>query len=211
MRFEWVDLFSIRQATAHLGETGLPAGLYRLAWQLFTYAHVIDSHVHTGYDSPRKQPYHSRLLWHCVWCTHLRWPNVRAPYSWICNRRDGQSFLYRPQFIEIYKRRQVTGISVTFLAIDICGAVFSLLSLIFKDKFDGIAALTYLGVVVSTDPCLAHVPVTIIQSPHIYSTNLDSLDMVRSRSLHEIWVSSIALHISVLTLLGPWPKRYLTE
>jgi len=53
-----------------------------------------------------------------------------------------------PQFIEIYKRRQVIGISMTFLAIDISGAVFSLLSLIFKDKFDGIAAITYLGVVV---------------------------------------------------------------
>lgn len=77
-------------------------------------------------------------------------------------------FLSRPQFIEIYKRRQVTGISVTFLAIDICGAVFSLLSLIFKEKFDGIAALTYLGVVVSTDPRLTHVPVTVVQSPHIY-------------------------------------------
>lgn len=62
---------------------------------------------------------------------------------------------------------------MTFLAIDITGAVFSLLSLIFKDKFDGIAAITYLGVVVSTGPCLAHVPITIIQSPHIYTTNLD--------------------------------------
>ena len=66
---------------------------------------------------------------------------------------------------------------MTFLAIDISGAVFSLLSLIFKDKFDGIAAITYLGVVVSTGPCLAHVPVpiTVIQSLHIYTTNLDSL------------------------------------
>lgn len=66
---------------------------------------------------------------------------------------------------------------MTFLAIDISGAVFSLLSLIFKDKFDGIAAITYLGVVVSTGPCLAHVPVpiTVIQSLHIYTTNLDTL------------------------------------
>ncbi len=64
---------------------------------------------------------------------------------------------------------------MTFLAIDISGAVFSLLSLIFKDKFDGIAAITYLGVVVSTGPCPAHVPITVIQSLHIYTTNLDML------------------------------------
>jgi len=78
-----------------------------------------------------------------------------------------QSF-YRPQFVEIYKRRQVIGISMTFLAIDISGAVFSLLSLVFKEKFDGIAAITYLGVVVSHGPCLSHVPITIIQSLHLH-------------------------------------------
>lgn len=60
---------------------------------------------------------------------------------------------------------------MTFLAIDITGGVFSLLSLIFKAKFDGIAAITYLGVVVSTGPCLTHVPIAIIQSLHICTTN----------------------------------------
>jgi PQ loop repeat len=65
--------------------------------------------------------------------------------------------------MEIYKRRQVTGISMTFLAIDISGGILSLLSLVFKDKFDGIAALTYIGVIVSTRPRLTHVPFTITQ------------------------------------------------
>lgn len=149
-------------------EIGLPAGPFRLACHLFTYAHVTRSLLSrtyiTGHDPPREQPPLSPLLRHCVWCTHLRRPHVRPSLLSISTSQNSPSTSSRPQFIEIYKRRQVIGISMTFLAIDISGGVFSLLSLVFNDTFDGIAALTYLGVVVSTAPCLTHVPVTIIQS-----------------------------------------------
>lgn len=45
-----------------------------------------------------------------------------------------------PQYYEIWKYREVRGISLVFLAIDCTGGVFSLLSLVFKSSFDGIAA-----------------------------------------------------------------------
>lgn len=45
-----------------------------------------------------------------------------------------------PQFYEIWRLKEVRGISLLFLAIDCSGGVFSLLSLVFKESFDGIAA-----------------------------------------------------------------------
>lgn len=45
-----------------------------------------------------------------------------------------------PQYYEIWKLKEVKGISLLFLAIDCSGGVFSLLSLVFKQSFDGIAA-----------------------------------------------------------------------
>lgn len=45
-----------------------------------------------------------------------------------------------PQYYEIWKFKEVKGISLLFLAIDCAGGVFSLLSLVFKESFDGIAA-----------------------------------------------------------------------
>ena len=45
-----------------------------------------------------------------------------------------------PQFYEIWRCNEVRGISLLFLAIDCSGGVFSLLSLVFKQTFDGIAA-----------------------------------------------------------------------
>lgn len=45
-----------------------------------------------------------------------------------------------PQFYEIWRFNEVKGISLWFLAIDCSGGVFSLLSLVFKESFDGIAA-----------------------------------------------------------------------
>ncbi|GBE86624.1 hypothetical protein SCP_0905030 [Sparassis crispa] len=53
-----------------------------------------------------------------------------------------------PQYYEIYKHREVVGISVTFMTVDMLGGVFSDLSLAFKQKFDVIAAVTYSLVVV---------------------------------------------------------------
>ena len=120
--------------------------------QLFTYAHVIDSHVHNQGMMVHGRNYHHILDFCGIASGVLICVGIMcvSPYSSISNRSP---IFYSPQFIEIYKRKQVTGISITFLAIDISGGVFSLLSLIFKDKFDGIAAITYLGVIVSTGSC----------------------------------------------------------
>ena len=42
----------------------------------------------------------------------------------------------RPQYWEIYRLKQVVGISLIFMAVDIAGGLFSLLSLIFREDFD---------------------------------------------------------------------------
>lgn len=55
-----------------------------------------------------------------------------------------------PQYYEIYKHRAVIGISVTFIAVDMLGGIFSDLSLAFKEEFDVLASITYSLVVVST-------------------------------------------------------------
>ncbi|KAF7354660.1 hypothetical protein MSAN_01379700 [Mycena sanguinolenta] len=52
------------------------------------------------------------------------------------------------QYYEIYQRREVVGVSILFMVVDCAGGVFSDLSLIFKPKFDGIAAITYTLVIV---------------------------------------------------------------
>ncbi|KAF8473632.1 PQ loop repeat-domain-containing protein [Russula ochroleuca] len=53
-----------------------------------------------------------------------------------------------PQFYEIYKHGAVLGISLTFMAVDCLGGVFSILSLIFKRHVDVLAAVAYALVVV---------------------------------------------------------------
>lgn len=70
-----------------------------------------------------------------------------------------------PQYYEIYKRKEVTGISMPFMIIDLLGGknsnftrllsltgllgVFSDLSLVFSDKFDVVAGISYSMVIVS--------------------------------------------------------------
>ncbi|KAI9453020.1 PQ loop repeat-domain-containing protein [Lactarius psammicola] len=53
-----------------------------------------------------------------------------------------------PQYYEIYKHGAVIGISLTFMAVDLLGGVFSILSLAFKSHFDVTAAVAYSLVVV---------------------------------------------------------------
>ncbi|EJD07609.1 uncharacterized protein FOMMEDRAFT_24933 [Fomitiporia mediterranea MF3/22] len=48
-----------------------------------------------------------------------------------------------PQYGEIIRFREVKGISMFFMAIDTLGGVFSLLSLVFREKFDALAAVAY--------------------------------------------------------------------
>lgn len=57
-----------------------------------------------------------------------------------------------PQYYEIYKHKEVVGISIPFMAIDLLGGVFSDLSLVFKENFDVIAGVAYSLVVVSSSP-----------------------------------------------------------
>lgn len=54
----------------------------------------------------------------------------------------------RPQYYEIYKYKEVIGISLLFMTIDALGGVFNDLSLAFKGDFDVIAGVTYSLVVV---------------------------------------------------------------
>lgn len=54
-----------------------------------------------------------------------------------------------PQYWEIYKFKEVVGVSMTFLLIDILGGVFNNLSLAFKEKFDAVASLSFTLVIVS--------------------------------------------------------------
>ncbi|KZT03515.1 uncharacterized protein LAESUDRAFT_704493 [Laetiporus sulphureus 93-53] len=48
-----------------------------------------------------------------------------------------------PQYYEIYQLREVIGISIPFMTIDMLGEVFSNLSLAFKSSFDVVAGVTY--------------------------------------------------------------------
>ncbi|KAI0075326.1 PQ-loop-domain-containing protein, partial [Panus rudis PR-1116 ss-1] len=48
-----------------------------------------------------------------------------------------------PQYWEIYKHKEVIGISIWFMLIDLLGGVFNDLSLAFKSDFDVIAGVTY--------------------------------------------------------------------
>ena len=55
----------------------------------------------------------------------------------------------RPQYVEIYRIKEVRGISFVFMAIDIGGGVFSLLSLAFKPKWDVVASVSILWLLLS--------------------------------------------------------------
>jgi hypothetical protein len=54
-----------------------------------------------------------------------------------------------PQYWQICKHKEVVGISVLFISVDMIGGVFNDLSLAFRAEFDVIAAVTYTLVVVS--------------------------------------------------------------
>ena len=53
-----------------------------------------------------------------------------------------------PQYWEIWKRKEVVGISMLFMSTDMLGGVFSVLSLVFQAQFDSVAAVSYILVVV---------------------------------------------------------------
>ncbi|KAG5647433.1 hypothetical protein DXG03_009363 [Asterophora parasitica] len=53
-----------------------------------------------------------------------------------------------PQYWEILVRKEVVGISIPFITIDLLGGVFSVLSLLFRSKFDIIAGIAYSIIIV---------------------------------------------------------------
>ncbi|KAL8290184.1 hypothetical protein RQP46_003123 [Phenoliferia psychrophenolica] len=53
---------------------------------------------------------------------------------------------FLPQIYQIWRDREVVGVSYAFLAIDSLGAVCSIMSLGFKQEIDGIALANYIGV-----------------------------------------------------------------
>lgn len=50
--------------------------------------------------------------------------------------------IVRPQYYEIYQLREVVGISMSFMAVDILGGVFSLASLFFRTELDRLAVVS---------------------------------------------------------------------
>ena len=61
-----------------------------------------------------------------------------------------------PQYYEIYKHREVIGISILFMIIDLLGGLFSDLSLVFRPNFDVIAGVAYSLVVARTRSMMLH-------------------------------------------------------
>ncbi|EKM75019.1 hypothetical protein AGABI1DRAFT_13511, partial [Agaricus bisporus var. burnettii JB137-S8] len=53
-----------------------------------------------------------------------------------------------PQYWEIYKRKEVIGISYLFIFVDVLGGLLNDLSLLFAKEFDGLAAASYTIVIV---------------------------------------------------------------
>ena len=74
--------------------------------------------------------------------------------SYSCSSEsDHITFRDSPQYYEIYKHKEVIGISILFMLVDMMGGVFSDLSLAFKAQFDVVAGITYSLVVVR---CTSH-------------------------------------------------------
>ncbi|KAF9434729.1 hypothetical protein BGZ76_007544 [Entomortierella beljakovae] len=48
-----------------------------------------------------------------------------------------------PQYIGILRLRSVVGVSMMFITADAAGSVFSIISLVFRDKFDILATMNY--------------------------------------------------------------------
>lgn len=67
-------------------------------------------------------------------------------YGWITSALLACGLL--PQYWEIYKHKEVIGISIMFMMVDIWGGLFSAVSLFFRETFDSTAFVQYMLVVV---------------------------------------------------------------
>lgn len=71
------------------------------------------------------------------------WPGEM--YGWITSALLIIGLL--PEYYEIWKHKEVVGISLLFMAVDIAGGVFSGVSLFFREEFDKVAFVQYFLVV----------------------------------------------------------------
>ncbi|AFR93270.1 integral membrane protein [Cryptococcus neoformans] len=84
---------------------------------------------------------------YALWAGHrngVEWPTLM--YGYLSAVLLALGLL--PQYWEIYKYREVIGISILFMAIDILGGVFSFLSLLFRKDLDIAGFVSYALVVV---------------------------------------------------------------
>lgn len=84
---------------------------------------------------------------YALWAGRARgveWPIQM--YGWITSALLILGLL--PQYFEIWKHREVLGISIMFMMVDIFGGVFSGISLFFRTQLDTTALVQYLLVVV---------------------------------------------------------------
>ncbi|KAG7443586.1 uncharacterized protein BT62DRAFT_988181 [Guyanagaster necrorhizus] len=109
-----------------------------------------------------------------------------------------------PQFYEIYKYKEVIGISILFMLVDLSGGVFSLLSLVFRDSFDALAGVAY-GLVVVLDGMV--ILLAMILNPLAHRRRQ------RAASEEEVSVSDIETPTSTSTLeehdVDPGPSKEL--
>ncbi|KAI1315373.1 hypothetical protein EDD11_000932 [Mortierella claussenii] len=55
---------------------------------------------------------------------------------------------FMPQYFDIYRDKSVVGVSMAFIAADAAGAMFSIISLCFRETFDFLATLNYVVVLI---------------------------------------------------------------
>ncbi|KAI8598786.1 PQ loop repeat-domain-containing protein, partial [Dissophora ornata] len=82
---------------------------------------------------------------------------------------------FMPQYFDIYKDRSVVGVSMAFIAADAMGAVFSIISLCFRETIDLLATLNYVVVLICD---------TIIAGFYIYYNRLNP-SLARVRDIKE--------------------------
>ena len=120
----------------------------------FAYENLTESFFCSA-SNQKRQHGASEIFQHREFRYHCFGPLVRnAPVR--IQPRFTRSSARRPQYWEIYKRKEVIGLSMTFMAVDISGGVFSILSLAFKEEFDVFASITYAVVIASHPSSVPH-------------------------------------------------------
>lgn len=99
-----------------------------------------------------------------------------------------------PQYMEIIKRKEVVGISLIFLTIDILGGLFSDLSLVFRNHFDIVAAILYTLVIVMDSVVLV---AAVILNPRAEKRRREGRGIMLTETLTETTENTIQILNSV--------------